>query len=65
MKYIKVEYSTAYDNYDNICGYVLAYDDGNHLIINRRQYARALSKRTIGGNVAIIWHTDRDIKIEG
>lgn len=57
---MKINYRTAYDATNRICGYVIARDKGNYFVITERQYNRALSNRTIGGVAGIIFDTDDD-----
>ena len=56
-------YSTHYDDYHNICGYVMAEEHEDHLTITRSQYSRALHNLTIGGDAGVCWHTDKPVRI--
>ena len=62
MKTQKIYYSTAYAQYENINGYVIAIDAGDKFIINNRQYNRAIRNLTIG-NVAPVFHCEKIVEI--
>lgn len=61
MTKVRINYSTAYDTTNKICGYVIAEDCGNYYTISKKQYDRALKKRTIGGIAGIIFHCDKEV----
>ena len=58
---VKIFYTTHYDN--RICGFVYAEDKGSHYEINKRQYARCLKNRTIGGDAGINFRTDKEVEV--
>lgn len=60
---MKINYRTAYDTTNEICGYVIACDKGNHYAITERQYNRALDNRTIGGIAGVIFDADKPVRV--
>lgn len=60
---MKINYRTAYDTTNQICGYVIASDKGDYYVITERQYNRALSNRTIGGIAGVIFDADKPVRV--
>ena len=61
----KIYYRTAYDTTEKICGYVQAGDYIDFYLITKRQYDRALKKRTIGGIASLIFECEKPVYILG
>lgn len=59
----KIEYSTAYDQTNTVCGYVMAIDCGDYYKINSKQWARCLDNRTIGGIAGIVFHEEKPVYV--
>lgn len=60
----KINYKTAYDENDTICGYVMAEEYKDGYIISNRQLDRAFKKRTIGGIANVIFLTDSPVYVD-
>lgn len=67
-KRIKIEYKTAYDSFNRICGYVMAQEvltgrNKGDLLITENQYKQCLKKRSISGIAGVIFMTDKPVWI--
>lgn len=59
----KINYTTAYDTTNAVCGYVQAEEHDNYYTITRGQYNRALKNRTIGGIAGIVFDADKPVHV--
>lgn len=57
----RINFKTAYDSTDRICGYVVAEDKGEYYTISHRAYRNVLKKRTVGGDAGIIFLADKPV----
>lgn len=60
----KINYKTAYDSFNRICGYVYAKEHEKYYTINKQQYKRALKNRVIGGKAGLIFESDKPVFIK-
>lgn len=61
----KINYRTAYDTTNMICGYVLAEEHKDYYTITRQQYNRALKNRTVGGDAGLIFDSEKPVLVKG
>ena len=61
----RISYYTAYDDPQNIIGYVNAEDAGDYYIISERSYKNALKRRTVGGDANVIFKADKPVIVRG
>lgn len=59
----KINYTTAYDTNNTICGHVLAEERDDCYTITKSQYNRALKNRTIGGVAGIVFDADKPVYV--
>ena len=59
----KINYTTAYDTTNTVCGYVRAEEHADYYTITKSQYNRALKNRTIGGDAGIIFDADKPVYV--
>lgn len=62
----RIYYKTAYDTTGTICGYIIPeWETDDAFFVSKRQYARCLKNRTIGGDAGVIFLTHKTPRIEG
>ena len=61
----KIDYRTAHDSFNRICGYVYAEEHKDYYTITKQQYNRALKNRVIGGDAGLIFESDKPVLVIG
>lgn len=62
----RIYYKTAYDTTGTICGYIIPeWETEDAFSVSKRQYARCLKNRTVGGDAGIIFLSHKTPCIEG